>query len=260
MSQISSLMGLVPGVGSPVNEYQSAFTWGVWERLFVSGAIYSGAVDSGNSPTTTLRMGLVMGKIGSGANAGQWTNYSATATDGSQVAQGVLPFGLRMTDVITGTAQQRFVPIMVSGGLKSSGLIGLDNLAREDLRYRFTFDDDLAGRGWFPFKTFSTKTAAYQILAGDNQTRFDNLGATGAVVLTLPAIANGYVFWAYCLAAQTLTFTSTEGSNIVGATSLTNSSVSVNAIGSGIMIWSNAAATKWETHAFCSTAVSPTFA
>ncbi len=260
MSQISSLAGLVPGMGTPVYEYESAFTWGVWERLFFTGAIYSGALDSGNTPTTTLRMGLVLGRITSGSNAGQWTNYSATATDGSQVAQGILPYGLRMTDVLTGVAQQRFYPIMVSGGLKAANLIGLDNLAREDLRYRFVFDDDLAGRGWYPFKGFSTQAANYQILATDNQTRFDNTGAVGTVVLTLPAIANGYVFWAYATVAQVLRFTSTEGSNIVGNGSLTNSSVSVTSIGQGIMIWSNPAATKWEVATFCSTTPTLTFA
>ena len=245
MSQISSLAGLYPGMGSEIFEYEAACTWGPYERLWVGGAIYSGAVDSGNSPTTTLRMGLVMGKIGSGANAGQWTNYSAAATDGSQVAQGVLMFGLRMTNVITGVATARFYAIMISGGVKAANLIGLDSLARNDMRGRFVFDDDIPGRFWYPWKTAATKIADYQILAGDNQTVFDNLGATGTVVLTLPAIANGYLFGLRCKASQVLRFTSAEGGNIISDT-LTRSSVSATAIGGGVLVYSNLAGTAWE--------------
>ena len=244
MSQINSLAGLYPGMGTEVYEYEAAITWGPFERLWTGAAIASGAVDSGNTPTTTLRMGLVMGKIGTGANAGQWTNYSASATDGSNVAQGVLMFSLRMADVITGVVQPRFYAIMISGGVKAANLIGLDNLARQDMRGRFVFDDDFPGRFWYPWKTMATKTANYQILAGDNQTLFDNTGAGAEVDLTLPPIANGYVFGLRCVVAQVFKFISTEGGNIIG-TSLVHNNASVTAVGGGLMIYSDLGGAKW---------------
>ena len=73
---------------------------------------------------------------------------------------------------------------------------------------------------------------------------FDNTGAAGTVVLTLPAIANGYFFGLRCAAAQILRFTSAAGGDVIG-TGLTDSSVSVTAIGGVIWIYSNPAGTKW---------------
>lgn len=48
----------------------------------------------------------------------------------------------------------------------------------------------------------STKTANYSILSGDNGTRFNNIGAGGAVILSLPAAAAGLQFAAGVFAAQ----------------------------------------------------------
>lgn len=257
MSLIGSLAGLPPGMQSEIYDYEAATVWGPMDaRLYSPAYISSGALDPGNTPTTTLRMGLVMGRI---ASTGVWTNYNAANTDGSQIAQGILPISLRMADVITGNAVARFYAVMVSGGVKAANLIGLDNLARMDLRSRFVFDDDLPGRSWYPVKTMIGLTANYQMLASDNQTEFNNLNAVGEVDVTLPPIANGYVFWGRVLAAQTLKFISTEGGNIVGNGSLTNNNVNANAIGTGWMIYSNLAGTKWEVANWSSTAVSPNF-
>jgi hypothetical protein len=46
------------------------------------------------------------------------------------------------------------------------------------------------GRSAPPLYNHATKTADYTILESDHGTIFDNLGATGAVVLTLPALGN----------------------------------------------------------------------
>lgn len=246
MSQISSIFASPPGMGTVAEEFQQAVTWGPYPRYWASGYIASTAVDSGNTPTTTLRMGLVMGII---TASKQWTNYSPTATDGSQVAVGVLPVGVRMADVLTGTPAPRFWAVMVSGGVKASALVNLDNMARAQLAPRFYFDDDLPGRSDFPYLRFVTKTTSYQVLSSDNMSHFDTLGATGAVTFTLPAIANGYFFSFRNLADQNMIVASSEGANMVALNNLVANSVAFQTgsqkVGGGFNVYSNPAATRW---------------
>ncbi len=246
MSQISSQFGLVPGMGTVVETFESAITWGpfpprYWKNAYISSA----AVDSGNVPTTTLRMGLVMGKI---TSSGQWTNYSPTATDGSQVAQGVLAENLRLADVLTGLPVARFYAILASGGVQASKLLGLDGMARAQMR-NFIFDDNIAGAGQFPWQNFLTKTADYTILSTDNLTHFDTLGATGTVVFTLPTIASGLCFGFTCAAGFTMTVASAEGDNIIAFNDASADSLSFQTgsaeIGGSLKFYSNPAATKW---------------
>lgn len=242
MSIISSLYGHLPGLGTLVENYEAAFCWGPYPRYYTPAYIGSTAADPGNSPTWELRMGLVMGKV---TATGQWVNYSATATDGSQIAQGVLPIGLRMQDIITGSNTQKFYAIMVSGGVQGSKLIGLDNMARAQMAKTFIFDDNFPGNSDFPFLQFQTKTANYQITAADNFTLFDNSGAGGDITLTLPAIANGYYFGVRDFNTHKILVQSSEGSNLIGTT-LTQSSASVTAVGGGFVVYSNALATQWN--------------
>ncbi len=246
MSLISSSFGNLPGMGVVVETFESAVTWGLYPRYYTGAYIYSGAVDSTNSPTSTLRMGLVMGKI---TSTGQWTNYSPTATDGSEVAQGVLPIGLRMQDVLSQSNVSKFYGIYVSGGVKAANLLGLDGLARAQMADRFYFDDDLAGAHVFPWRRFQTKTASYAVLASDNLTHFDNLGALGAVTFTLPAIANGLYYGFSAMAAQNLIVASAEGANVVALNNAVANSVAFQTgaaiIGGSFRVYANAAATKW---------------
>ena len=175
---------------------------------------------------------------------GKYINYSPTATNGSEVASAVLIEGLRMLD-FSNNAVDRFYAVLVGGPVQKSKLLNFDEMARAQMD-KFIFDDigQMMGGHWFPWKKFATKTANYSIVAADNYTMFDNVGAAGTVVLTLPAIANGYLFGLRAQAAQILRFTSNEGSNVIG-TSATDSSVSVAAIGGVIVVYSNPAGTKW---------------
>lgn len=233
--------GALYGMGSVVYEFQSAFMWdGPFAPRYTNAQFSSAMVDASNSPTTTCRMGLVLGKI---AATNLWTNYSPTATDGSDVAQGILTIGLRMTDVYA-NAVQRFWGVCVGGCLKASQLNGLDGMARQQLSDAFQFDDDLPGRCWYPYRRVQTKTANYTVTAADNGSVFSNVGAIGEVDLTLPTIANGLVYTLKCDAAQVFKFISAEGANMIGDT-LTRSNTSVTAIGGGLMVYSNPGATKW---------------
>ena len=66
-----------------------------------------------------------------------------------------------------------------------------------------------------------TKTAAYNITTGDNGTHFDNIGATGAVPLTLPAAAAGLHYSGAVYASHSLSFVAQSGEYI--ALGVTNS-------------------------------------
>ena len=239
---LSDTYGLVPGLTTSRETYEAEFRWGSqYQGVFTNALIDGSTVDSGNSPTYELRPGLLLGQI---LSSGKWTNYSKTASDGSEVAAGVLIEAIRMQS-FEGTATDRFYAILVGGPVQKSKLLNFDEMARQQMN-KFMFDDigQMVGGHWFPWKKFRTKTADYTIVAADNYTMFDNTGAAGTVILTLPAIANGYLFGLRAAAAQVIRFTSNEGSNII-STGLTDTSVSVTAIGGVIYIYSNPAGTKW---------------
>lgn len=234
--------GIVPGLTTSRETYENEFRWGSqFQGVFQSALISGSAVDIGNTPTFELRPGLLLGQS---LATGKYTNYSPTATDGSEVASAVLIEGLRMTD-FSGAPVDRFYAVLVGGPVQAAKLLNLDGQARACMD-KFIFDDigNIPGAHWFPWKRFQTKTANYTIVSTDNFTLFDNTGAGGTVVLTLPAIAAGYAFGLYCTAAQVLRFTSAEGGNMIG-TSLTQTSASCTAIGGCIYIYSNPAGTKW---------------
>lgn len=234
--------GMAPGLTTARETYENEFRWGSqYQGVFANGLISGAARDTGNSPTYELRPGLLLGQI---IASGKYTNYSATATDGSEVAAAILIEGLRVQD-FEGANQDKFYAVLVGGPVKADKVLNLDLMARQQMA-NFIFDDNfqMAGNHWYPWKRFQTKTANYSIVAADNMTMFDNVGASGTVVLTLPAIANGYFFGLRAEAAQVLRFTSFEGSNMIG-TSATQTSSSVAAIGGVIYVYSNPAGTKW---------------
>ncbi len=235
------------GMGALTGTYEAAPTWMRHPLLlWASGIIYSGALDPTNSPTTTLRPGLILGLI---TATGQWTNYSPTATDGSQVAQGVLAVGLPMLNPFDSSAQTKVWGIIIGGPVQASQLIGLDGQARADMAARFVFDDNYIGNTLFPVQKFVTKTADYTVTAADNLTFFDNFGAIAGVNFTLPTLANGLSYNFRCRANQTLTVTSAAGNDMEAKDDLQASSVAFSTgsamIGGEFQIFSNPAATKW---------------
>jgi hypothetical protein len=240
------MFGHLPGQGTLVETFEQAYCWGPYPRYYAQGYIGSTAADPGNTPTWELRVGLVMGKQ---IATGTWVNYSPTATDGSEIAAGVLPLALRMQDVMTGVNTAKFYAIMVSGGVKGANLIGLDQMARQQMSQLFYFDDNFPGAHWYPWERFQNKTANYAITAADNMTAFTTLGAGAEVDFTLPPIANGYYFGFFNQAAQILKVISNEGTNIIALNNLTATSVAFSTggqqIGAALSIFSNAAGTKW---------------
>lgn len=247
MSIIGSSFGNVPGASTVSESYETAITWASDYQLtwFNPGYISSSISDPTNSPTWRLRRGLVLGRI---TSSGQWTNYAATNTDGSEVAQGILAYDLRMQDVMSGSNVNKLVGILIKGNLQAGNLVGLDLMARAQLGEKFTFDDNLASR-FFPWNRFQSKTADYTVVAADNFTLFDNVGAAGAVTFTLPALANGYFFGFRVQADQTVTVASVAGDDMVVFNDASADSVAFSTggqkIGGMVVVYSNPGATKW---------------
>lgn len=239
--------GMVPGLTTARETYESEFRWGSeFQGVFANGLISGAARDNGNSPTYELRPGLLLGQI---ISSGKYTNYSPTATDGSEVASAVLLEAIRMQD-FEGNNADRFYAVLVGGPVQGSKILNLDLMARQQMD-KFIFDDIFAipGNHWFPFKRFQTKTAAYTVVANDNYTLFDNVGATAAVTFTLPALANGYLFGFRAQADQTITVASNEGDNMIAFNDASADSVAFSTsgekIGGVFRVYTNPGATKW---------------
>ena len=210
----------------------------------------SAAVDAGSTPTTYLRAGLLLGKI---TSSGLYKAYDPASTDGSQVAVCVLAQEMSMLSS-AGTAEVKDAHVALTGVLRASVLVNVDNMARRQLiaSGKFLFDDEITGRlafGGVP-QSEVAKTADYTVVAADAGTLFTTLGASGAVNFTLPALAAGLgPFEFLCLADQNMTVTSAEGDNIVTDNDLSADSIAFSTashkIGGHIQIWANGPGTKW---------------
>ena len=244
--------GIVPGLTTSRETYEAEFRWGSqFQGVFANALIDGATVDSGNTPTFELRPGLLLGQV---TSTGKYKQYSPTATDGTEVASAVLIEGLRMQD-FSNTNTDRFYAVLVGGPVQKSKLLGFDEMARQQLD-KFIFDDigQLMGGHWFPWKRFLTKTAAYTVVAADNYTLFDNVGATAAVTFTLPVLANGYYFGFRVQADQNVTVASNEGDNMIALNDASADSVAFSTgsqlIGGQVNVYTNPGATKWivENH------------
>lgn len=101
------------------------------------------------------------------------------------------------------------------------------------------------------FKTSVAKTASYSLLKTDHDKWFTNTGAAGAVVFTLPAIADvndGWLTDFFVTADQNLTITAPAGKlvafNNAAATSLAFSTVAER-IGGGVTVRYDSGLTKY---------------
>jgi hypothetical protein len=242
--------GGVPGIGPKFESQENQVWWG-HENLQIRdplAIVASTATDVGNTPTSVLRAGLVMGKI---TASGKWGAYSVSATNGLEVALGVLSHAVQMLDPTGVAADRQGITILIGGLLKGGSLYGLDANARRQLSRRFIFDDDLLGVSGSSFAGGAflreiSKAADYTVVAADNLTEFV---ATAAAVFTLPAIGKGYRFKFRQTADANLTISSAEGENIVAFNNATADGIAFstagNKIGAGAIVYSNAAGDKW---------------
>ncbi len=245
MSQFTT--GNAPGFAAAIESEQSQITWsgrhGQDQVVTQRAVIDSGSVDVGNNPTSTLRAGLVVAYRDSD---GKVTTYAPDATDGSQIAVGVLEQHQDM--LVSGVAADRFTQMIVHGLVREAELVNLDPRARQQLAQQIVFDRKplspapmLAPRGVYRKSTSHTLTAA------ENGLLFL---ATGAATFTLPAKANGLAFRIVQTADNDLTISGS--SDLIHKGNASASSVAFSTagqkIGSQVLIecvYTNSSTLKW---------------
>lgn len=223
MSEFTS--GAIPGMQTPVELTETQVTWsGRHGQSLIAtqkALLAADVVDSGNTPSTTIRGGHVLAIDANGAAR----LYDPDANDGQQIAVGVLE---QTQDMLQdGVATQRLVSMLVHGLLKESELHGLDLRAKQQLASRFVFDRSpgVSGGELMHPRGVVRKNADYTLTAEDNGLLFI---ATAAVTFTLPAKANGLAFRLAQIADANLTV---AGDGIIACGNAT--ATTVNAVSSG---------------------------
>ena len=187
-------VGAAPGIQAKQESEEVQITWGHENlRIFDSlPKIAAASTDAGNTPTTTLRAGLVLAKNTSDL----WVPYDPDSGSLTGTARGILAYGVDMLNSVTHIAENKNARVLIGGLVKAGQCINLDRRARAALSATMLFDDDLvfnAGPSGFlgQARQVITKAADYTVVVADNGTLFL---ATAAVNFTLPTKANGLVF------------------------------------------------------------------
>lgn len=241
----------LPGIDAAVETTEVEFLWGDLTFARVVGVVLdSAAIDSGNTPTTTLRRGLPLGKV---TSSGKMSDYDPTQTDGSQEPIGLLYTSQNLLDLKLGTVRDVGSQMVIQGGVKVAQLPAtFDEYCRRALSPRFIFDDFRQLRGGFNGPT--AKAASYTVLSTDNDRHFTTAGASGAVVFTLPTPAKGYRFRFTNVVDQNMTITAPANKfvlfNNATATSLAFST-SGNKIGANVEVVANDDGTKYIAFLGC---------
>lgn len=251
MADFYAYQGL-PGFQAADTTQERQATWGGATWYLLKGVqIASGAADAGNSPTTQLRHGLLMGVVTATLIA---TNYAPAAADGSQLVAGFL-WEQRNTLDTAGNAVSRVGQIVCAGAVQASQLLLLDEQARRQMQGRFIFDDRLYGSPG-GYLCVLPKTANYQLANGqDNNVHFTTTGNAGAITFTLPAtVARGSRFRFTNTVGQNMAITAPAGKFIVfnnaAATTVTFSTAG-NLIGADVEVTVDDTGAKYILHAMC---------
>lgn len=210
---------LFPGIESVLETVQNQFWWGRNEQqTFMPATVVSTAVDSGNTVTTVLRGGLLMGIV---TASGKFKEWNPTGTDGSEVIAGILPGPLSMAD--GGTVADRYTYMWVRGNAYSDRLYIPGNAAEGIVGDALEFHvlNQLQDRGilldkhmkyghpftYRPrFMTAAEVTAdAVTVTTADHGRTFNFAAADGATAVTLPEPQVGLSFSFVNPAAQTVT-------------------------------------------------------
>ena len=238
----------MPGMGTPAESTEREFLAGQIDSWFLKGVILdSTTVDSRMSPTTDLTRGLVLGRI---TSSGKYVHYDPAATDGSQIARGILYHSLSMLNAAGSAADHNARVVFKAFDVKAGQCSTLDMLARRHLSNRIQFDDDWSLNNDLYLRQVLVKATDYTVTAADNNVTFSTRGASGAVIFTLPTLARGLRYRFFNEADQNMTITSVVADTIVGPNDLALDSVAFSTsgdkIGACAEFWVNDNASKWH--------------
>lgn len=211
------------------------------ERCYIQDSCISGAArDAGNSPTTLLRSGLLLGKITSSGKLIEWV---ATATDGSQDIAGILRIETRAQD-FNATNTDRVFSTLISGPLSAANLliqgVALVGHVDEFLARRMLaaagcmLDDDPMGlQTGRVIRTILASGTTLTPTGAQNGTRF-LMSNAASVTVTLPVIGSGLVYEFVRVADEEFIVASPTADNIVIGNDLSADSVTFTTAGEQI--------------------------
>lgn len=232
---------LFPGIDSVLETVQNQFWWGRNEQqTYLPATILSSALDAGNTVTTVLRGGLLLGRV---TATGKFKEWNPTGTDGSEVLVGILPAPLSMLDA--GTGADRYTYVLVGGNLLSDRLIvpgqGTEGIVGD--AQEFNIVNQLVDRGFKldrhihmgsprnfrpRYMTAAEVTAdAITVLTSDHGRTFDLSAADATTTVTLPLPQKGLTFHVVSSGGQTTTIALTATSYLCIAGSNTATSLSL---------------------------------
>lgn len=231
-----------PGTGAIQQSSEFELTWGgdrAKGMVLEQGANYSGAIrDAGNTPTTVIRGGLLVGKLTASGKLEEW---DADAADGTEHLFGVVPHEIRAQD-FDATNADRYAGVIVRAPLKAKSLliqgdalVGHQDeyLARRALHAMgCIIDDDPQGFKAGAGGRQKAVAADHTVLASENGTTF--VGHTADNEFTLPAIKPGLSFSFAQSADFELKVTSSEGDNIIGGNDASGDSITFTTAGEQI--------------------------
>jgi len=240
--------GNAPGFQAAIDAQEAEVLWSGRKGQDLAATrkitLDSAATDSGNTPATTLRGGKVLALLDS---SGKTSVYTPDATDGKQIAVGILEHAQDM--LVNGVATDRFTQMLVHGLVREGELLGLDPRAKQQLGQRFVFDRESspqAGVLMHP-RGIYRKSSNYTVTTSDNGLLFL---ATAAVTFTLPTKQNGLAFRFAQTADANLVISSSAdiiAKNNAAASSVTFSTANEK-IGSQVLVeclYVNTSTLKW---------------
>ena len=193
----------VPGTGTLAETIEREIMWGGDRSkgmvLEMSANYSADILDAGNTITTDIRAGLIVGKLTTGGELEEW---DPDATDGTQDIFGVNPIDFRTLD-LNATAVDRVLPVIVRAPFKAASLLiagsalvghASEFVARQALVGGGSILDDdpqgyLGGASWRRKILLGASTT---LTSADNYTEFFVHSAD--VDFILPAVQNGLKF------------------------------------------------------------------
>lgn len=270
MAAFMPAMNSFPGITAITETEEKELWWGRQEHLLMldQNIIGSAAVDAANTPTTTLRAGLLLGRKTSDNLLYAW---DPDATTGIEIIVGILGAQISMLDA-SGTAENKMGPPVYAGGsFKAAQLLiegtvftssTSEHLARRQMFGRFRLDDDynlaLSDHNAAWTRELAVTAATRTVTHAENGMLFTTLGGSGSN-FTLPALEAGLTYSFINLVDQNMVITSAAGNDIffkndLAASTLTFSTMSEK-IGAFVTLRSNAAGTAWYVENKCTNTV-----
>lgn len=235
----------VPGVGAERTVTESELLWGsdqarngaLWQSKVVSGA----ARDAGNTPTTVLRPGLLMGIL---TSSGELEEWDADALDGTEVLAAILDVELRAQDFDATNQDRVFRALVARAPLKVRKLLiqgaafvghADEYLARRALHNAgYVLDDDPLGYKSGAIQRFDTNTATTDTITADENGKTLFYTNAAAVAVTLPTLVPGLEFTFIRVADEELKVSSAAGDDMVVGNDLSADSITFTTAGEQI--------------------------